>query len=186
MPNCCKWLQINSTFLVVVTVLSEGKFSASQPTPSSRRSHNPTRLSRRSFGQGRVKPHVISGPAHDMALDCDRDHLARKAELSSQACWFLNAGPGARRQRCHVALGQADSMAACSRWRRGAAAPFRGGRHSVHHPERPGSTPGAAGPFQRRETALVDTTTVPNILGFVRYGWNPLFVLDHGLQECTR
>jgi hypothetical protein len=35
LPNCCKWLQINRTFFQVVTVLSEGKFSARQPTPSS-------------------------------------------------------------------------------------------------------------------------------------------------------
>jgi len=33
--NCCKWLQINRTFFQVVTFLFEGKFDASQPTPSS-------------------------------------------------------------------------------------------------------------------------------------------------------
>ena len=33
--NCCKWLQINRLFFQAVTDLSEGKCSASQPTPSS-------------------------------------------------------------------------------------------------------------------------------------------------------
>ena len=33
--NCCKWLQISSTFFLVITILCELKFSASQPTPAS-------------------------------------------------------------------------------------------------------------------------------------------------------
>ena len=35
LPNCCKWLQITEAFFQVVTVLSEIKFSTSQPTPRS-------------------------------------------------------------------------------------------------------------------------------------------------------
>ncbi len=34
--------------------------------------------------------------------------------------------------------------------------------------------------------SLFDTPRAPDILVFMRYGWNPLFVLDPGLQEYTR
>ena len=45
-----------------------------------------------------------------------------------------------------------------------------------------------AGPLHAaaRNRSLLGPPTPPDTLVFMRYGWNPLFVLDHGLQEYTR